>query len=140
MAAIWTCALLSTGLTSLSLPLFGQSLTTLEACQDPSTLFLANRVAQERIKRHYVSIMDRQKHMDTRSGEYRRLDCLFYSLVKEEDRLRHEMTVLVKNLKPPHSRQAASAFPFGASESYSDSTGPARPRTTTGRTETPTHK
>jgi hypothetical protein len=50
------------------------------------------------------------------------------------------MTVLVKHLKQPHNWPGGSQFPFAASDFYSDSTGPARPRTTTGRTETPTRK
>ena len=140
MAAIWTFIFLSTSLTNRCLIPLRPSSTTAGAFQDPSTLFLANRMAQERIKRQYVSIMDQQKHVDIYSGEYGRLDCLFYSLVKEEDRLRHEMTVLVKHLKQPHNWPGESRFPFAASDFYSDSTGPSRPRTTTGRTETPTRK
>ena len=95
------CALFSTGFTSLCLLPFRQlSLTTPGACQDPSTLFLANRLAQERIKLQYVSIMDRQRNMERASEDYRRLDCLFYNLVHQEDILRREMTVLAAALYP----------------------------------------
>lgn len=104
--------LLSTGFTLLCLPPSKpwSPPTTSGACADQSSLFLANRLAQERIKMQYVSIMDRQKNMDRDSDTYKRLDSIFYSLVKEEDNLRHEMTILAAALFPattapaPHFR------------------------------------
>ena len=106
------CFLLSTGYTLLCLPSSKpwSPPTTPGACADQSSLFLANRLAQERIKMQYVSIMDRQKNMDKSSEDYKRLDSIFYSLVKKEDSLRHEMTILAAALFPattvpgPHFR------------------------------------
>ena len=100
-AAILTCVLFSTGSTSLCLPPSKPSSpTTPGALQGASILFQTNRLAQERIKLQYVSIMERQKHMERTSEDYKRLDCLFYTLIKEEDRLRHEMTILAAALSP----------------------------------------
>jgi hypothetical protein len=83
---------------NLTLP--SVSFATPGALPSPYSLLLSNRLAQARIKLQYVSIMERQKSIDRNSDEYRRLDSLFYSLVRDEDYLRHEMTLLVASLFP----------------------------------------